>query len=61
MVMEDFPFTGETILQVQQVILELRYNICSFLSMGVRNVIVQMLTKKPTERPTLDHSMESYC
>jgi hypothetical protein len=61
MVMEDFPFTGETILQVQQVILELRYNICSFLSMGVRNVIVQMLTKNPTERPTLDHSMQSCC
>jgi serine/threonine protein kinase len=52
-VRETLPFVGETFLQVQQEDLEFRYDMPSYISMSVRNVIVQMLMKNPSERPTL--------
>jgi serine/threonine protein kinase len=55
MVTGALPFRGETVMQVRRAVLELRYDIPRYLSMGLRNVIVQMLTKNPSERPTVDH------
>uniref|UniRef100_A0A8C0WET8 non-specific serine/threonine protein kinase n=1 Tax=Castor canadensis TaxID=51338 RepID=A0A8C0WET8_CASCN len=55
MVTGALPFTGETVLQVRWAVLKLRYDIPRYLSMGLRNIIVQMLTKNPSERPSLDH------
>jgi serine/threonine protein kinase len=55
MVTGALPFRGETVMQVRRAVLKLRYDIPRYLSMGLRNVIVQMLTKNPSERPTVDH------
>jgi serine/threonine protein kinase len=55
MVMGTHPLTGKTFMQLQQAVLYSRYNIPLYLSMGLRNIIIQMLTHNPAERPTLEH------
>jgi serine/threonine protein kinase len=52
-VRETLPFLGETFLQVQQEDLEFRYDMPSYISMSVRNV-VQMLVKNPSENTVED-------
>jgi hypothetical protein len=41
------PFTGETILQVKCIILELRYNILSYLSMWLFKCSQKTLARGP--------------
>jgi hypothetical protein len=56
-----FPFKGKTFLQLHQQVLHLRYDIPSYLSVELQDIIIQLLTLRPSEKTALENIVGSLC
>lgn len=61
MVTAAFPFKGKTFLQLQQQVLHPRYGIPSYLSVELQDIIIQLLTLRPSEKTALENIVGSLC